>query len=127
SSSPASLCLRYRRPDMQRVLERQRRGTLAWIGQAVSGILLLILLGTHMIAHHFVVEGGLRRYDQVLDYVGNPVILAIELVFLVVVTFHAMVGLRAVIFDLGLTQNQEKTVTRVLTVAGLAIFVYGVF
>ncbi len=112
---------------MQRVLERQRRGTLAWIGQAVSGILLLILLGTHMIAHHFVVEGGLRRYDQVLDYVGNPVILAIELVFLVVVTFHAMVGLRAVIFDLGLTQNQEKTVTRVLTVAGLAIFVYGVF
>ncbi|HLV43435.1 MAG TPA: hypothetical protein VKY39_00600, partial [Aggregatilineales bacterium] len=95
---------------MQRVLERQRRGTLAWIGQAVSGILLLILLGTHMIAHHFVVEGGLRRYDQVLDYVGNPVILAIELVFLVVVTFHAMVGLRAVIFDLGLTQNQEKTV-----------------
>ncbi len=28
-----------------------------WIGQVISGILLLGLLGLHMIAHHFVVEG----------------------------------------------------------------------
>lgn len=112
---------------MQRVLERQRRGTLAWIGQAVSGILLLILLGTHMIAHHFIVEGGLRRYQQVLDYIGNPVILVLEVLFLIVVSYHAMLGLRAIIFDLGLTQKQERTVTQVLTGVGLAIFVYGVF
>ena len=25
-----------------------------------------------MIAHHFIVEGGLRDYQQALDYVSNP-------------------------------------------------------
>ena len=112
---------------MREVTNTQRRGTLTWIGQSVSGILLLGLLGLHMIAHHFIVEGGLRNYQQVLDYVGNPVIVAIEIVFLIVVTFHAMVGLRSVILDIGLMAKQEKTVTRVLTVLGLVIVVYGIF
>ena len=112
---------------MREVTKTQKRGTLTWIGQAVSGVLLLGLLGLHMIAHHFIVEGGLRNYQQVLDYVGNPVIVAIEIVFLIVVTFHAMVGLRSVILDIGLMAKQEKTVTRVLTVLGLVIVVYGIF
>lgn len=112
---------------MREVTNTQRRGTLTWIGQSLSGILLLGLLGLHMIAHHFIVEGGLRNYEQVLDYVGNPVIVAIEMVFLVVVTYHAMVGLRSIIFDVGLNTKQERTVTQVLTVVGLIIVVYGVY
>src|SRR5690606_28224030 len=112
---------------MREVTNTQRRGTLTWIGQSVSGILLLGLLGLHMIAHHFIVEGGLRNYEQVLDYVGNPVIVTIEVVFLTVGTYHARLGLRPVILDIGLMAKQEKTVTRVLTVLGLVIVVYGIF
>jgi succinate dehydrogenase cytochrome b556 subunit len=111
---------------MQNVPEK-RQGTLVWIGQAVSGLLLLGLLGLHMIAHHFIVEGGLRDYQQVLDYVGSPAILVIELVFLVVVTYHAMIGVRSIIFDLGLEPGQERSVTSVLTVIGAIIIVYGFY
>ena len=45
-----------------------------WIVQAITGLLLILLLGLHMIAHHFVVEGGLRNFEEVIDYVSNPVI-----------------------------------------------------
>jgi hypothetical protein len=40
----------------------------------VQRLLLVALLALHMIAHHFVVEGGLRDFDQVVDYVSNPAI-----------------------------------------------------
>jgi succinate dehydrogenase hydrophobic membrane anchor protein len=111
---------------MQNVSEK-RQGTLGWLAQAVSGVLLLALLGLHMIAHHFIVEGGLRDYQQVLAYLGNPLILVIELVFLVVVTYHAMVGVRSIIFDFGLDPGQERTVTGLLTVVGVVIVVYGFY
>lgn len=113
--------------EQTRTTQEPQSATLGWILQAGSGIMLLLLLGLHMIAHHFVVEGGLRGYEQVLAYVGNPVILVIEMLFLVVVSYHAMVGVRNIIFDLGLTESQERSVTIVLTLLGLVMVVYGVF
>ena len=107
--------------------KNRQKGALAWLGQAVSGILLLILLGLHMIAHHFVVKGGLRGYQDVMDYIRNPLIAAIELIFLVVVSYHSMIGLRAVLFDLGMSPSQEKWVTRSVTVLGVVMVGYGVW
>lgn len=104
-----------------------RRGTLGWIGQALSGILLLALLGLHMISHHFVVEGGLRDYAQALDYLGSPLILVIELVFMLVVTYHALAGVRSILFDLGLKPSQERLVTRALVMIGGVTVGYGVW
>jgi succinate dehydrogenase hydrophobic anchor subunit len=98
-----------------------------WVGQALSGVLLLGLLGLHMIAHHFLVEGGLRDYAAVLNYVSSPAILAREIIFLVVVAYHALVGVRSVIFDLGLTPAQERTVTGLLFVVGVVTVGYGVW
>lgn len=105
----------------------RHNGGLGWFFQALSGVLLLILLGLHMIAHHFVVEGGLRTYQDVLDYIRNPLITLLELLFLVVVSYHSMVGLRAVLFDLGLSATQEKWVTRAVTALGVAMVVYGIW
>lgn len=110
-----------------RTTQEPQSATLGWVLQAGSGIMLLLLLGLHMIAHHFVVEGGLRGYQQVLAYVGNPVILVLEVLFLVFVSYHAMVGVRNIIFDLGLKESQERSVTAVLTVLGLLMVVYGVY
>lgn len=98
-----------------------------WLVQAISGLLLIALLGLHMVAHHFVVEGGLRNFQQVLDYVRNPVIFFIEVVFLVVVTAHAMLGTRAIILDLGLSQGATRTVNWVITIVGIITLVYGVW
>ena len=84
----------------------------SWVSTALTGMALLVLVTVHMVAHHFVVKevGGLRTYDQVLAYVGNPLILAIEATFLVVVTWHAMLGLRAVMLDLALPARLERLV-----------------
>ncbi|MCS6843341.1 MAG: hypothetical protein NZ528_03320 [Caldilineales bacterium] len=107
-------------------IEEKRRSGV-WVWQAITGVLLVILLSLHMIVHHFVVEGGLRTYQQVLDYVGNPLVVAVEILFLVTVTYHAMLGVRAILFDLNLSESQKALVTRVLTVLGVVVVAWGVF
>lgn len=98
---------------------------LGWGWQAVTGALVLLLVTLHMIANHFVVQGGLRDYQQVIDYITNPIILPLEVLFLVVVSWHGLLGLRAVIFDFGLSQRAERAVTRALVVVWVITIVYG--
>ena len=52
---------------------RAAAGTV-WIFQAISGLLLIFLLGLHMIAHHFIVDGGLRNFEEVIAYISKPII-----------------------------------------------------
>jgi succinate dehydrogenase hydrophobic anchor subunit len=99
----------------------------SWRWTAWSGVALLGLVTVHMVAHHFVVKqvGGLRTYHQVLEYIGNPWIFSIESIFLVAVTIHAMLGLRSVLFDLGLSVSAKRWLNRGLLVLGVITVVYG--
>src|SRR5438093_11598855 len=106
-----------------------RRGSRTWRATAITGVVVLVLVTVHMVAHHFVVRevGGLRTYDQVLEYIGNPVILVLEELFLVAVTWHAMLGLRSVLFDLGLPDGWRRRVSRGLAAIGVLTVAYGSF
>ena len=108
--------------------ERRGRETLVWRATAYTGVALVVLITVHMVAHHFVVPGtgGLRSYRQVLQYVANPVIFTIELLFLFVVTVHSMLGLRSVLFDLATGERARAWISRGLVVFGVATVAYGV-
>jgi succinate dehydrogenase hydrophobic anchor subunit len=109
---------------------RESQGRAAgglWIVQVVTGGLLILVLGLHMIAHHFVVEGGLRNFQDVLAYISNPLIFAIEVIFLVVVAAHAVLGLRAIIVDLNPALGTLKATNWVLTVLGIGAVGYGIW
>jgi succinate dehydrogenase / fumarate reductase membrane anchor subunit len=101
--------------------------TTVWVIQAVTGLLLILLLGLHMIAHHFIVEGGLRTYQDVLDYVSNPVIFVLEILFLIVVTPHAMLGLQGIVLDLGPSKSAERTVVWIFRILTVLILGYGIW
>lgn len=98
-----------------------------WAMQAVTGLLLILLLGLHMIAHHFVVEGGLRTFQDVIDYISNPVIFVLELLFLIVVVPHAMLGLQAIILDLGPSESAQRTIIWVLRLVAILVLGYGIW
>ena len=105
---------------MNKPLTRERAGSWSWIFQAFSGAMLLILLGLHMVAQHFIVKGGLRTYADVVTYISNPIIFVLEILFLIAVTWYALLGVRAILFDLGLKPVTERRVTVILTVIGMA-------
>jgi len=98
----------------------------AFVGQVVSGALLIVLLGLHMVAQHFIVPTGLRFYEDVIEWLRNPAMIVIEVAFLVFVTYHALVGVRAILLDFGFSERTERRITNVLWVVGIATIVYGV-
>ncbi len=112
---------------MQGVMNPQKSTSLSWLGQAVSGLLLIVLLCLHMIANHFIVPGGLQTFQDVVNYLSNPLIVVLEVLFLIVVTTHALLGVRAVILDTGLGRRSIRTLNSILTGIGVLIVLYGMW
>jgi len=99
-------------------------GSLAWIFQVVSGVLLVLLLGVHIVMQHFVASGGLRDYAQVVSYLSNPVVVAVESLFVIVLIWHAMLGLRAVLLDFGFGPRGQRLITRGVVALGAVTAAY---
>ncbi len=112
---------------VEKQLTRERAGSWSWILQAFTGIMLVVLLGLHMVVQHFVVAGGLRNYQQVVQYISDPFLFLLEIGFLIIVTWHALLGVRAVILDLGLKPATERKVTAFLSIVGVVIVAYGIW
>ncbi len=104
---------------------RRPKNPPSFVWQVLSGVALIILLGLHMIAQHFIVPTGLRFYADVIEWLRNPVMIVLEVAFLVVVTYHALVGVRAILFDFGFSERTERRITNVLWIVGIATIVYG--
>jgi succinate dehydrogenase hydrophobic anchor subunit len=105
--------------------ERSGGGAFGFLGQVISGAALLVLLTLHMIAQHFVVPEGLRDYASVIEWLGSPIVVVLELAFLAFVTWHALLGLRAIIFDFGFSASTERWITWAFVVIGVATVGYG--
>lgn len=101
------------------------RQSLSWIGQAVSGLLLVVILLLHMYFHHFQ-AGGLLSSLEVILHVQNPLIFMLEVLFVIVVTYHALTGVRAIVFDLSLSETTRRKISWGLMILSLATMLYGV-
>ena len=112
---------------MDHSFEQKPTPTTAWLWQAFTGIGLIVLLAFHMIAQHFVAEGGIRDFAGVVELLRNPIIVVLELLFLVTVTAHALLGVRSIAFDFGLSARAEKLVSWTLAVAGVLTVAYGMW
>jgi succinate dehydrogenase hydrophobic anchor subunit len=103
------------------------RSARVWRWTVGTGVALVVLAGVHMIAQHFVVEetGGLRTYHQVLEYLSNPVIFAVECGFLFAVTIHALLGVRGVLLDFDFGPRARRRIDAVLWTLGTLTIGWG--
>ena len=85
------------------------------------------MLGLHFIANHFIATGGIRDFADVVSYLRNPLVLVLEVLFLVSVATHAMLGVRAIVMDFGLSDRAEKRLSQALTVIGVLTVVYALW
>ena len=105
--------------------KKQARQSWAWIGQAVSGLLLVVIVLLHLYFQHFAAQ-GLLDAGEVVAHVSSPIIFALEVLFIIVVTYHALLGIRAVLFDLSLSEATRRNLSVGLTILGVATAGYGV-
>jgi succinate dehydrogenase hydrophobic anchor subunit len=93
----------------------------------VTGVAVLGLVTAHMVANHFVVPGGLRDHAQVVEWLATPAVAALEAAFLLVVTWHALLGVRAILVDLGLPPRAQRWASRGLAAIGVLAVGYGLW
>ena len=98
----------------------------SWLLQVISGAVLLLLLGLHWIAQHYLAAGGLRSYAEVVEYLRQPVVFALELSFLVVVTSHALLGVRSMVLDLNPSPAAYRVLNVFLFFVGFITIAYGI-
>ena len=112
---------------MDNPFAQEPKSTSSWLWQVITGLGLVLLLGVHIIAQHFIVKGGLRDFVAVLAYLRSPLFLVLEMLFLIVVTTHAMLGVRAIVLDFGISARAEKVLSRVLTGVAVLTVSYGLW
>lgn len=112
-------------------VSRPRLGetTWVWLIKIVTGPLLVLLLILHLTVNHYLgsTSSGLMTYDDVIRYYQNPIIPAIEILFLVTVVTHCLIGLRGIILDMNPSRRVLSIVTWFLSLLGLFSIVYGIW
>lgn len=103
--------------------------TWLWLIKIVTGPLLLVILGLHLIVNHYMgsLPSGLMTYEDVVAYFQNPIIPAIEILFVVTVVTHSLIGLRGIVLDMNPSRSTLKIVTWFLAVLGVSSVGYGIW
>ncbi len=99
--------------------------TWLWLIKILTGPLLLIILAIHLTVNHFLGETGLLTYADIIAYYRNPIIPAMEIVFLATVVTHSLSGLRGIILDLKPARNVLRIIDWILVLLGISAVVYG--
>jgi succinate dehydrogenase hydrophobic anchor subunit len=66
-------------------------------------------------------------HDDVIRYFRNPIIPAIEILFLITVVTHSLIGLRGIFLDMNPSRQALTIVTWLLAVVGVSSVGYGIW
>jgi succinate dehydrogenase / fumarate reductase membrane anchor subunit len=103
--------------------------TWLWLIKIVTGPLLVIILGLHFTVNHYLgsLSSGLMTHGDVIRYFQNPIIPAIEILFLITVVTHSLIGLRGIFLDMNPSRNILNVVTWLLVILGVSSVGYGIW
>jgi len=106
---------------------KEGENTWLWLFKIVSGLILIVILFIHLLVNHLLAPEGLLDFNGVVAYFQNPIVLIMEITFLIFVVMHSLLGLRAIILDLNPSRKAMVVWNSLLTVFGLSAIVYGIY
>jgi len=112
----------YKPIDAQFQARAMRTGTVAWLLQRLSGVFLTIYLIVHIIVIGNSVRGE-DAFDDLLEIFDKPLFLVLDAGLVGIVTFHALNGIRLILFDLAIGLRYQKVLFWITFVVALAVFI----
>ena len=86
-----------------------RLGMWAWVFQRVTGLGIVVYLVMHILVISSSLQGG-ARFDSVLHFLESRPFIPLEIILLAGIIFHAVNGVRIVLFDLGVGVRSQKQI-----------------
>ena len=105
---------------------QNREKSKLWFIKVFAGLLIIFFMTLHMIVNHLVTPEGLLSYQDVLNYYQNPLIPIIEILFLVTVITHCLLGLRSIILDLNPAVGLMRKLDIGFFLLGIVSSIYGI-
>ncbi len=104
-----------------------------WIWHLAAGLLILVLLGLHMAVMHLDALLGIFNpagghpidWANVLARSGSLFFTVTYVLLLAAALFHGLYGLRNILFELGPGRPLQRSISWVLLLVGLGVFVLG--
>jgi len=112
----------YKPVDAQFQARAMRTGTAAWLLQRLSGVFLTIYLITHIIVIGSSVRGE-DSFDDLLSTFDKPLFLVLDAGLLGIVAFHAVNGLRLILFDFAIGLRYQKALFWAAFVVAVGVFI----
>ena len=112
----------YKPVDAQFQARAMRTGTAAWLLQRLSGIFLTIYLITHIIVIGTSVRGE-DSFDDLLSTFDKAPFLVLDAGLLGIVAFHAVNGLRLILFDFAIGLRYQKALFWAAFVVAVGTFI----
>ena len=112
----------YKPVDAQFQARAMRTGTAAWLLQRLSGIFLTIYLITHIIVIGSSVRGE-DSFDDLLSTFDKAPFLVLDAGLLGIVAFHAVNGLRLILFDFTIGLRYQKVLFWTAFVVAVGTFI----
>ena len=109
------------------------RNTYLWFIQLVTGALIAVLLGIHMVLMHLDAILGFfgvnvndpTSWQSMIRRSSEFIWAGLYIALLAVVLYHALNGLRNVILELTPSIRTERIVTWAIIVFGIIVFIWG--
>ncbi len=79
--------------------QTSRSGSLPWLLQRISAVILFVLLMLHFVTYHFLAKGKAVSYQWVMSKVGNWWFPLLQFVFLITALYHGLNGVWSVLED----------------------------
>ena len=98
-----------------------------WLIKIISGVLIVVILGVHLVVNHALGAGGLLTWSDVVSYYSHPIIPIMESLFIILVVPHSLIGLRGIILDLHPARGILTAIDWLFSSVGVVAVVYGVW
>lgn len=109
------------------------RNTYLWLLEMVTGVLIAVLLGIHMVLMHLDAILGFfgvgtaepTSWGAMIGRASQGIWVGLYIALLAFVLYHGLNGLRDIVLELTPSVKTERIVTRVIIAFGVIAFVWG--
>ena len=106
------------------------RGTYLWFVQLVTGALIAVLLGIHMVVQHLDAALGTpdpTAWEPMIGRAGQGTWVFLYISLLAFGLYHGINGLRGIILETTASVKTGRVVTWVLAILGIIVFIWGTY
>lgn len=100
-------------------------GSISRMFQAASGLFLIFFVGIHLYVAHIDFGHPVQFFNQVIENMHNVWWLAFFIVFVWVISYHAVNGLGGILKDLNMSEKAKGYVNIALIVLYIITVIYG--